>query len=342
MKILLLGGGGFLSSAVERRLDRGGHHLTVLNRTGRTVCPRTRPAAGDRYRAGILEELAEDGYDGIVDFLCFRPDHARQAVAAFAGRAARHVMISTGSVYWCTGEWCNPVGEDQYARAQVDEKPPTPLTPGSVEFAYGAGKRAAEDLLDAACRRGDLLSVRLRFPVVGGPGDPSGRYAGYLRRVADGGPVVLPDGGFNTFRHLYVEDAAAAVEAALVREGLEGGGYNVASREIVSVRDMIRCLAQLLRRPVPEVVGVPSDCLRRWGMEDLFAPFSCRGSQILDWSRAARELGFAPTPYQDWLAETVRRAPAAANGPGAAGGRRQSREAEAGAVRRYQATLEAA
>jgi nucleoside-diphosphate-sugar epimerase len=304
VNVLLLGGGGFLSSSVEERLTAAGHRITVLNRTGRTACPGSRAVKGDRHRPTTLRELAEDGYEAIVDFLCFQEAHAREAVAAFQGRTRRYVMISTGSVYWCTGEWSNPVGEDQYQRAALPERPPTPLTPGSIEYAYGTGKRAAEDLLEDARQCGDLLSVRLRFPIVGGPGDPTGRYAGYLSRVLDGGPILLPDGGFNSFRHLYVGDAAAAVEAALVREDL-AGGYNAASREIVSVRDVVRLLAELCARPEPEVIAIPRQILERWDAGGLFAPFSAARDQILDLERAAHRLGFRPTPYAEWLGETV-------------------------------------
>ncbi len=306
MKVLLLGGGGFLSSAVEHRLAADGHRLTVLSRGGRTAHPASEACRGERHDAATLRGLAAGGFDAAVDFLAFSAAHAREVVEAFRGRLARVVLISTGSVYWCTGEWTNPVGEDQYPRAEVPERPPTALTPGSIEHAYGLGKRGAEDVLEEATRRGDLAAFRLRFPVVGGPGDPTGRYAGYLERLADGGPIVVPDGGFNSFRHLYVEDAAAAVAAALDAPEERAGAYNAASAEIVSVRDLLRLMAEAAGRPEPEVVAAPCAWLAARGLGDLFAPFSSLRDQILDMGRAVRDLGFAPTPLGRWLAETVR------------------------------------
>jgi nucleoside-diphosphate-sugar epimerase len=305
VKVLLLGGGGFLSSAVEKRLAAADHEITVLNRSARAVRPGTRAVAGDRNNPRNLAELARNGFDGVVDFLCFKRGQAEVAVSAFGGRTRRYVMISTGSVYWCTGQWRNPVGEDQYPRTAVPERRPTPLTPGSVEYGYGLGKREAEDLFAEAEQRGELSCTRLRFPVVSGPDDPSGRYTGYLRRIRDGGPIVVPDGGFNAFRHLYVDDAAAAVEAVLDRPDLAGGGYNVASWEIVSVRDLLRLMAACLGRDEPEVLAMPREWSERWGCHELFAPFSCARDQILDPARAAAALAFTPAPYAEWLATTV-------------------------------------
>ncbi len=322
MKVALLGGGGFISSAVQQRLLADGHQLTILKRHPPASAQGVRYLAGERHDAGALAALAAERPDAVVDFLCFTAGHARELLDAFAGRVSRLVMISTGSVYWCTGTWRNPVGEDQYDREDTPRLPATPLTPGSIEYEYGTGKRAAEDLLAQAHACGELSSVRLRFPVVGGPGDPTGRYAGYVRRVADGGPLLLPDGGFNTFRHLYVDDAAAAVSAALAVPDA-GGAYNVASSEMISVRDLVRQVAGCLGRPEPKVVAPPRTWLLERGYGDLFAPFSATRDQILAMGRARRELDFQPTPYSQWLARVV------AAGPGKSPPSREESEAVA-------------
>lgn len=308
MKIALLGGGGFISSAVERRLLADGHELTVLKRHPPASSPGVRYVAGDRHDPAALAALAEDRPDAVVDFLCFEAADARQLLDAFAGRDRRLVMISTGSVYWCTGTWHNPVGEDQYDREETPRRGPTPLTPGSIEYEYGTGKRAAEGVLAQAHARGDLSTVCLRFPVVGGPGDPTGRYAGYVQRVAAGGPLLLPDGGFNSFRHLYVEDAAAAVAAALVAPEA-GGGYNVASMEMISVRDLVRQIAGCLGQPEPRVISPPRTWLAENGYGEIFAPFSACRDQVLAIGRACRELKFQPTSYTVWLARVVAAGP---------------------------------
>ena len=340
MKVLLVGGGGFISSAVESRLRREGATVTVLNRSGRVTVAGSTGIRGDRNDPDCLGRATVD-VDAVVDFLCHDRATADQIIQALRGRHPRHVMISTGSVYWCTGEWMNPVGEDQYERADLAEKRPGELQPGSVEYAYGRGKREAEAALAAAGRRGDLRSVRLRFPVVSGPADPSGRYTGYLRRVRTGRPLLIPAGGFNAFRHLFVEDAAAAVSLALERDA-PAGGYNVAGREILSVRDLVRQMAECLGRPEPEVVGIPPALLTRWGVTGLFAPFSCSRDQILDASLAGNDLGFRPTPGPEWLAATVEHAAPSSSEPVGAGLDSASAIDEEALIARFRRALQVA
>ena len=299
MKAALLGGGGYISTAVQQALQAAGHTVTELRRS-----PSAGAVCGDRYHAATLSSLADGRFDVIIDFLCYQPEHARQLRAAFAGKTGKVIMISTGSVYWCTGRWQNPVGEDQFSPGPVSESAATHLMPGSIEYDYGLGKRQAEEVLAAAQEAGEFKSVRLRFPVVGGPEDPTGRYAGYVARLGDGDPLLIPDGGFNTFRHVYVKDAAAAVLAAAEHPG-PGQGWNIASRESFSVRDLVREMAICMGRPEPVVVGPPRAWLAGNGSPDLFAPFSAIRDQVLDIRSAQADLGFKPTPWSRWLAATV-------------------------------------
>ncbi len=278
--------------------------------------------------------MADTRPDVVVDFLCYTGEDARLVIDAFSGCTGRLVMISTGSVYWCTGSWDNPVTEEQYARDSVPERRGDAFHPGSIEYAYGKGKRDAEDLLHAATGR--LPSVRLRFPVIGGAGDPTGRYAGYIRRIADGRPLLVPGGGWNSFRHLYVEDAAAAILAA-AEQADAGGGYNVTSGEIVSVRDLLAGIAACLGCPLPAVAGPDAMWLMEHGPEDLFAPFSSLRDQIMDPGRAVREWGYAPAPYATWLARTV-----ADCSPQEPAPDREKRQEEVAAAELFSRTLSAA
>jgi nucleoside-diphosphate-sugar epimerase len=170
---------------------------------------------------------------------------------------------------------------------------PTPLTPGSVEYAYGLGKRQAEEILAAAQEAGDFTAVRLRFPVVGGPADPTGRFAGYVARLGDGDPLLIPDGGFNTFRHVYVKDAAAAVLAAMEHPG-PGQGWNIASREIFSVRDLVREMAACLGRPEPVVVAPPPRLAGRARQPGHLCPFQRGPGPDPGYPRRSGGPGFHP------------------------------------------------
>src|SRR5207249_623409 len=86
----------------------------------------------DRADAASLDAVLEDrSFDAVIDAICYTPDHARQDIALFTGRAKRLVMISTDFVYSVQNRPV-PVPEDWLRDA------PT---------AYGRNKAACEDIL---------------------------------------------------------------------------------------------------------------------------------------------------------------------------------------------------
>src|SRR6185437_9457689 len=77
VKLLFLGGTGNISSAcVDLAVERG-HDVTILNR-GRTPSRLRAPVqvvAGERDDGALLRRLADGArFDGVVDFLAYRPD----------------------------------------------------------------------------------------------------------------------------------------------------------------------------------------------------------------------------------------------------------------------------
>ena len=102
MTILIIGGTGFLSSALVEESARAGHTVTILTRGRRShaAADGVERIAADRDVPGsIAEAVGGREFDAVIDAICFTPEHARQDIANFAGRAGRLVMISTDFVY---------------------------------------------------------------------------------------------------------------------------------------------------------------------------------------------------------------------------------------------------
>src|SRR5579872_2057711 len=155
MKILIIGGTGFLSSALVEESAAAGHAVAIVTRGRRS---RPLPAGveqivADRDAPGELAEaIGRREFDAVIDAICFTPEQARQDIACFAGRAGRLVMISTDFVY-SVGHRRLPIAESQERNAPTE---------------YGRKKAAAEDvLLDSAS---SLPATVLRPPHIMGPG----------------------------------------------------------------------------------------------------------------------------------------------------------------------------
>ena len=103
LRTLFIGGTGVISSACARRALEQGHELYLLNR-GESA---TRPAPGAahllradvRDPAAVRQALGDLEFDVVVDFVAFSPEHVRQDIDLFTGRAGQYVFISSASAY---------------------------------------------------------------------------------------------------------------------------------------------------------------------------------------------------------------------------------------------------
>src|ERR671918_673083 len=104
MRVLVIGGTGFIGAPLTRELVRVDHHVTVFHR-GRTAAPTgVAEIVGDRQRlteaAHALRVLAPDV---VVDVVLSSGKQARELMAVFRGHAARVVALSSMDVYRACG-----------------------------------------------------------------------------------------------------------------------------------------------------------------------------------------------------------------------------------------------
>ncbi len=182
-----------------------------------------------------------------------------------AGRSLdRFVYASTSSVYG--DEAAIPMRED--ARLQ-------PLSP------YGVSKLAAEHLGHLYHVNHGVPFVALRYFTVYGPRQrPDMGFHRFLTAAMDGTPLARYGDGEQTRDFTYVDDAVAATVAAGTH-GHPGGIYNVGGGSRVTVNHVFDLIGRITGLPVT-IDQQPS---QKGDMRDTYA----------DTSRAARDLGFAPS-----------------------------------------------
>jgi nucleoside-diphosphate-sugar epimerase len=302
VKALLLGGTRFIGHHLAGALLARGHEVTLFHR-GRTPSEHgcaAREVLGDRNAPGELARLGRSGrFDAVVDFCAYRPEETRVAIEAFSGRVGRFVHLSTGAVYLVRAGAPRPARESDY------EGPTIPRPEGDPgEWEYGMEKRGCEDALAAAGRAGFPFTT-LRLPIVHGPRDHTLRLHSYLWRALDGGPVLLPDGGRQPVRHLYVGDAVEAI-ARLIEGGRGlGRAFNLAMEEDhLVLRDLVEEVFRAAGRG-PRVLEVPAAALTAAGLPLMISPLTTRWASFLDPGEARRELGFRSTGWRAWVRATV-------------------------------------
>ena len=289
MQVLVIGGSRFIGRAIVERLLAEGHRITLLNR-GRSEDPfgsRVSRVLGDRSEPETLQKaLAKRDFDAVVDVIAFREEDTDAAVRAFAGRIGHFLHVSTASVYLIRDRLYCPFREDDF---------PGRLAPrGRVadsSWLYAYHKRRCELALQSAWEEDRFPFTTLRLPMVVGPDDYTQRALAYLER--------LRDGGLNSWGFLWVEDVAEAVAANLMNAVAFGRAYNLAQREVVTVRQFVDTMGAAMGARA-NVVPVPTEWLQRVNLGTAFSPYTHDHDIILDIGAARRDLLFDPTPFAVW------------------------------------------
>jgi nucleoside-diphosphate-sugar epimerase len=296
VKVLVVGGTRFVGYGLTWRLLAAGHEVTLFNR-GRTpdpFGPRVERLRGDRTTADFSRLLATGAFDAAVDFAAFQEADARGVVEVLGGRVGHYVFIGTGQVYLVRQECPRPSREGDYAGPVMPAPPPG--HPDRWDWEYGVGKRACEDVLEEAWTRARFPATRLRLPMVYGERDHSRRLEGYLWRLLEGGPLLVPDGGSQRVRHVYAGEVVRLVLALLGREATFGQAYNVCQQETPTLVEYLAALAEVVGTRAA-LVPIAREDLERAGLDPVaVSPFSGRWMSLLDPTRARDELGFVHRP----------------------------------------------
>lgn len=200
MKILVLGGTGWVSSHVARIALEAGHAVTCLTRSGGGPNG-ARSVRADRNTENAYDAVAGEQWDAVID-VAREPGHVRRATAALKESAKRYIFVSTISVYASHAE----AGLDETAERLPALKADTMQSMAE----YGEAKVAAEDAVLAAF--GADRSVIARPGLIGGPGDATGRTTYWPWRFAhpvDHTHIVVPDALDLTCAVIDARDLAA-------------------------------------------------------------------------------------------------------------------------------------
>ena len=301
MRILVIGGTHFMGPRLVRALLARGHAVTTFHR-GTTPCilpAEVERLYGDRSDSAQLESaLAARSFDACVDTIAMRGAETAAAVDLLYGRVGHYVHFSTGQVYLVRRDCPAPAREEDYAGPLGT--PPDPHAWDAGQWTYGIEKRECEDILEEAWTARGFPATRLRLTMVHGAEDPRGRIHAYALRLLDGGPLLVPGEPSPPIRPIHADAVVETVVRVLEEGSGKGAAYNLAQDEawtheelIGGIAGMLSVEAALERRPREELV--------RAGVFPACAPLASPWMSYLDPGLAARELGFRPGTFEDWL-----------------------------------------
>jgi nucleoside-diphosphate-sugar epimerase len=249
MKLLYIGGTGNISTACVDLSLRRGHQVSVLTR-GRAPLPAGVEAiAGDRNDPRALADAAARGFDAVLDFVAYEPAQVDAAIAAFHGKTAQYVFVSSATVY-----------RRPAPRALTREDDPL----GNEHWEYARLKIACEERLVRAHRERGFPMTIVRPSYTFGPTWIPTAVAGHdytiVDRIRRGKPVVSHGDGTSFWVMTFHTDFAHGCLGLVGQARAIGEAFHVTSDEVLTWDGVYREIARAAGREA-EIVHVPSDLI---------------------------------------------------------------------------------
>ena len=315
MKILLIGGNGFIGLPLIAELHGAGHDLAVLHRRNEdnSLPAEIVQVGGDRsHLPDSQNELRRFSPEVIVDLILSSGEQTRQLMTVARGLARRVVALSSMDVYRAWGvlhgtEPCPvqplPLCEDSELRTVRQLYPPESIKMMQGIFPWVNEHYDKIAVEEEIMKDPDIPGTILRLPMIYGPGDRLHRLYPVIKRVTDGRPSMLLPEDFAAWSgpRGYVENIAHAIALAATSDRAAGRIYNVCEEPTLSEQAWRTRIAQEMQWP-GNFITLPRDRTPK----HLWFPGNANQHVVVTSERIRRELGYRePVSIEESLRRTV-------------------------------------
>ena len=302
LKILMLGGTGFLGPhTVQYALDRG-HEVTLFNR-GRTnadLFPDLEKIVGNRdpeIDEG-LSGISGRHWDAVIDTSGFVPRIVGASARLLADQAEQYLFVSTICQYqdWLEGDMYRT---EDWPRGTLEDP-----TTEDVQTHYCYLKAYCEIAAEQAMP-GRVTQIRPGLIV--GPRDNTDRFTYWPMRADRGGAMIAPGKPADLTQYIDVRDLARFMVHALEQKLTDS--YNLV-RQPFPWGDFLNTCVSVADNDT-ELVWIPGDFLLKhelesWQQLQMWADSETPVAGSFTWSATkAMEAGLTIRPVEDTIRDTV-------------------------------------
>jgi 2'-hydroxyisoflavone reductase len=211
LRILILGGTGFIGPHMVHEALRRGHEISLFNRgrTNRALFPDLELLVGDRNNGH--DALIGRRWDAVVDNSGYVPRHVADSAQLLSSAVSHYIYVSSVSVYAAMSGNLTAANYHDVDVANTEyESPLVSIADETVEEVtsetYGPLKVLCERAATEAMGE-DRITI-LRPTWVAGPGDNSDRFTHWPVRVSRGGEMLVPGMPSDQIQIVDVRDLA--------------------------------------------------------------------------------------------------------------------------------------
>jgi len=259
LRVLILGGTGFIGPHFVDALIAHGHSVTLFNRgrDRRKLRPGVEQRVGDRN--GQVDALKGGEWDAVIDDSGYTPRQVGLTATLLKDRVAHYTFISSISAY---ADLKSPNIDESYPLAQLKD----PTIEAVTGDTYGGLKALCESVVEQTY--GKRCAV-IRPTFIVGPGDSTDRFTYWPVRVSRGGEMLAPGSPSDPIQFIDVRDLADFVR--LCAERRYAGIYNACTEPRSVTMGMLLDLSKRITRADTMFLWAPVRFLEH---EELIGPDS--------------------------------------------------------------------
>lgn len=284
LKILVFGGTRFFGKKLVTRLLADGHDVTIATRGKATddFGDAVKRVKMNRESREALFCLAQENWDVVYDNICFSPQDALYSIAAFRDKVGKYVYTSSLSVY--------RMRDRALVEADFDPFHYELVTGSREDFDYGEGKRLAEAVF---FQKANFPVVAVRFPIVLGEDDYTGRLEFHIKHVQAGEEIGMPNE--EAEMGFISSDEAADFLCWVGTKSDILGPINATSDSVYRLSELMGLIEDATGKTaiVEEITEDNDD-----------SPFGVEKTYYLD-NAKAKEAGFAFQDLHEWLPKLI-------------------------------------